>query len=43
MLPTQYAVDEFELFLVLSFYQKLNEERQAILESLFKTGRAYAV
>jgi predicted nucleotidyltransferase len=38
----QYAVDEFEM-LVLSFYQKLNEERQAILESFFKTGRAYAV
>jgi uncharacterized protein len=38
----QYAVDEFEM-LVLSFYQKLNEERQAILESFLKTGRAYAV
>jgi uncharacterized protein len=38
----QYGVDEFEM-LVWSFYQKLNEERQAILESFLKTGRAYAV
>jgi uncharacterized protein len=38
----QYAVDEFEM-LVMSYYQKLNEERQAILESFLKTGRAYAV
>lgn len=36
------AVAEFEM-LALSFYQKLNEERKAILESFEKTGRAYAV
>jgi predicted nucleotidyltransferase len=38
----QYAVDEFEM-LVLSYYQKLNEERQHILESFGRTGRAYEV
>ena len=37
-----YATDEFEM-LVLSFYQKLNEERREILEEFLKTGRAYAV
>jgi predicted nucleotidyltransferase len=37
-----YAVDEFEM-LVISYYQKLNEERQKILESFYRTGRAYAV
>lgn len=36
------AVTEFEM-LALSRYQKLNEERKAILESFEKTGRAYAV
>lgn len=36
------AVAEFEM-LTLSLYQKLNEERQAILHSFEKTGRAYAV
>ena len=36
------AVAEFEL-LTLSFYQKLNEERQDILSSFEATGRAYAV
>jgi len=40
--PNRQAVGEFEM-LVLSFYQKLNEERQAILESFRRTGRAYAV
>jgi uncharacterized protein len=38
----QYAVNEFEM-LVLSYYQKLNEERREILESFQQTGRAYDV
>lgn len=38
----RYAVDEFEM-LVLSFYQKLNEERREIVASFTATGRAYAV
>ena len=37
-----YAVDEFEM-LVLSYYQKLNEERKEILDSFNATGRAYVV
>jgi len=37
-----YAAEEFEM-LTLSFYQKLNEERKAILESFEETGKAYAV
>ena len=36
------AVAEFEM-LTLSHYQKLNEERKAILDSFQETGRAYAV
>lgn len=36
------ALTEFEL-LTLSHYQKLNEERKAIIESFHETGRAYAV
>lgn len=36
------AAAEFEM-LTLSLYQKLNEERQAILESFEETGKAYAV
>jgi uncharacterized protein len=36
------ALDEFEM-LVISFYQKLNEERREILEAFFRTKRAYAV
>ncbi|MGH9432679.1 MAG: type VII toxin-antitoxin system MntA family adenylyltransferase antitoxin [Terriglobia bacterium] len=36
------AVAEFEM-LTLSHYQKLNEERKAILDSFQRTGRAYAV
>jgi predicted nucleotidyltransferase len=36
------AADEFEM-LVLSFYQKLNEERQGIMEEFRKTKRAYPV
>ena len=36
------AVAEFEM-LTLSHYQKLNEERKAILDSFEATGRAYAV
>lgn len=32
------VVDEFEM-LVLSFYQKLNEERAGILEDILETGR----
>jgi predicted nucleotidyltransferase len=38
----RYAVDEFEM-LVISYYQKLNEERRGILESFHRTGRAYAI
>ena len=38
----QCAVDEFEM-LVISYYQKLNEERGEILKAFYKTGRAYAV
>lgn len=37
-----YAAGEFEM-LVLSFYQKLNEERRDILEAFAQTGRAYPV
>lgn len=37
-----YAADEFEM-LTISYYQKLNEERQHILEAFYRTGRAYAV
>lgn len=36
------AVAEFEM-LTLSYYQKLNEERQEILESFEATGKAYDV
>jgi uncharacterized protein len=35
-----YGADEFEM-LVLSFYQKLGEERREILEEFWRTGRAY--
>lgn len=38
----EYAADEFEM-LVLSFYQKLNEERREILDEFWRTGRAYRV
>lgn len=38
----RYAVDEFEM-LVVSYYQKLNEERNGILESFYRSGRAYSV
>jgi predicted nucleotidyltransferase len=38
----EYAAAEFEM-LVLSFYQKLNEERREILAAFAKTGRAYPV
>jgi hypothetical protein len=34
------AIGEFEM-LVLSAYQKLNEERKEILEEFFKSKRAY--
>lgn len=37
-----YAVDEFEM-LTLSYYQKLNEERAAIVEAFMRTARAYDV
>ncbi|MBI1928001.1 nucleotidyltransferase domain-containing protein [Candidatus Poribacteria bacterium] len=37
-----YAADEFAM-LVLSFYQKLNQERQGILDEFQKTRRAYPV
>jgi predicted nucleotidyltransferase len=36
-----YAADEFEM-LVLSFYQKLNEERAEIIASALDCGRFYA-
>jgi len=36
----RYALDEFEM-LVLSFYQKLNEERAGVLAEGFATGRFY--
>lgn len=36
------AIDEFEM-LTLSFYQKLNEERKAILDDFAATGKAYRV
>lgn len=38
----RYAADEFEM-LVISYYQKLNQERREILDAFYKTGRAYAV
>lgn len=38
----EYAAEEFEM-LVLSFYQKLNEERREILEAFRRDGRAYEV
>ena len=38
----RYAADEFEM-LVISYYQKLNEERREILAAFYRTGRAYAV
>ncbi len=37
-----YAADEFEM-LVLSYYQKLNEERREILEEFWRSGKAYPV
>lgn len=36
------AINEFEM-LTLSFYQKLNEERKAILDDFAATGKAYRV
>lgn len=36
------GTDEFEM-LTISFYQKLNDERSAILLEFFKSKRAYAV
>jgi hypothetical protein len=38
----RFAVDEFEM-LVISYYQKLNEECREILDSFIRTGRAYAI
>ena len=38
----RYAVDEFEM-LVLSFYQKLNEERADVLAEGLDSGRFYDV
>jgi predicted nucleotidyltransferase len=40
--PDRQVANEFEM-LVLSYYQKLNEERRDILESFRRTRRAYAV
>jgi predicted nucleotidyltransferase len=36
----RYAVDEFEM-LTLSYYQKLGEERSAIIEAALADGRFY--
>lgn len=38
----QYAADEFEM-LVLSFYQKLNEERAEVLAEGLRSGRFYNI
>ena len=38
----RYAADEFEM-LVLSFYQKLNEERAEIVAEGLRSGRFYGV
>ena len=38
----RYAVDEFEM-LVLSFYQKLNEERAEVMAEGLSSGRFYNV
>lgn len=38
----EYAADEFKM-LTLSFYQKLNDERRAIVESGIQGGRFYDV
>lgn len=38
----RYAVDEFEM-LVLSFYQKLNEERGEVMAAGLSSGRFYNV
>ncbi|MEO5378048.1 MAG: nucleotidyltransferase domain-containing protein [Magnetococcus sp. DMHC-6] len=38
----EYAADLFEMY-VFSFYQKLNEERAAILEDGLRSGRFYNV
>jgi len=35
---SEYTVDEYEM-LVMSLYQKLNEERAGILQDIFQTGR----
>jgi len=40
--PDEYAADEFEM-LTFSYYQKLNEERREILESILADGRIYKV
>jgi predicted nucleotidyltransferase len=37
-----YAIAEFEM-LTLSFYVKLNEEREEILREFWKTSRAYQI
>lgn len=37
-----YAVDEFEM-LVMSYYQRLNQERRELLDAFKQTGRAYRV
>ena len=39
---SQYAVDEFEM-LVMSYYQKLNQERRELLDAFMETGRAYRI
>ena len=37
----EYAADEFEM-LTMSFYQRLNEERKDLLETIQRTGRILA-
>jgi predicted nucleotidyltransferase len=41
-LQDRNAMEDFEM-LTLSFYQKLNEEREGILDDFFTSGRAYKV
>lgn len=38
----EYAAESFEM-LILSFYQKLNQERAEILSEFYQTKRAYSV
>jgi len=40
--PDEHAADEFEM-LVLSLYQKLNQERAEVLSEGLRSGRFYAI